>query len=412
MPSSEVMHKFKHGQLHSGSKKGPEVKSRAQAIAIMLSEKRAEGQHGGKYPEKQMGGPVGMPPMPPGMGGMVPQPGLGGPMPQGLPSSMSPMMQGFRADGGNVLRFPGRSALLDKELSQSPDQVAQNRTNRILSQVLQRPNVLPIGPSDDDKAYGGGVGGYQFGGSPTGMGLTPGFIERQEARNISRAGMPHLGPIMSTVGGRTDNHAISVPSGSYVLPAAHVSALGQGNSLNGMKVLQGMFGPSMSSPPPGVSPMKAMHSPALRPPPMPHALPRPSIMAADGGNATFKQRFPASVLAPLGVKDEGPSMDSAFSNVNDEYPLGSALRAKAAKMGNSGSSSGGSRGDAHVGKPVPIMAAGGEYVLSPQQVMRGPLKNPWNMSLDDGHAVLDHWVKKTHKKYAKTVANLPPPAKT
>lgn len=35
------MHKFKHGGLHSGSKHGPEVKNRKQAIAIMLSEKRA-----------------------------------------------------------------------------------------------------------------------------------------------------------------------------------------------------------------------------------------------------------------------------------------------------------------------------------------------------------------------------------
>jgi ATP-dependent Clp protease adapter protein ClpS len=34
------MHKFKHGELHSGSKKGPLVKNRQQAIAIMLSEKR------------------------------------------------------------------------------------------------------------------------------------------------------------------------------------------------------------------------------------------------------------------------------------------------------------------------------------------------------------------------------------
>jgi hypothetical protein len=32
------MHKFKHGQLHSGSKKGPIVKQRKQAIAIGLSE--------------------------------------------------------------------------------------------------------------------------------------------------------------------------------------------------------------------------------------------------------------------------------------------------------------------------------------------------------------------------------------
>lgn len=44
MPYNEVMSKFKHGGLHSGSKKGPVVKNRDQAIAIMMSEKReAEG---------------------------------------------------------------------------------------------------------------------------------------------------------------------------------------------------------------------------------------------------------------------------------------------------------------------------------------------------------------------------------
>ena len=42
MPSSEVLHEFKHGRLHSGSKRGPKVKNRKQAIAIMLSEKRKE----------------------------------------------------------------------------------------------------------------------------------------------------------------------------------------------------------------------------------------------------------------------------------------------------------------------------------------------------------------------------------
>ena len=41
MPYTEVMSKFKKGKLHSGSKKGKKVKSRKQAIAIMLSEKRA-----------------------------------------------------------------------------------------------------------------------------------------------------------------------------------------------------------------------------------------------------------------------------------------------------------------------------------------------------------------------------------
>ena len=49
MPSSEVLHKFKKGKLHSGSKKGPKVSNRKQAVAIMLSEKRKEKD--GKYPE-------------------------------------------------------------------------------------------------------------------------------------------------------------------------------------------------------------------------------------------------------------------------------------------------------------------------------------------------------------------------
>lgn len=44
MPKSVqgVMHEFKHGQLHSGSSKGPVVKSRKQAIAIALSEQRQQ----------------------------------------------------------------------------------------------------------------------------------------------------------------------------------------------------------------------------------------------------------------------------------------------------------------------------------------------------------------------------------
>jgi hypothetical protein len=34
----KVMHEFRTGKLHSGSKSGPKVKSRKQAIAIALSE--------------------------------------------------------------------------------------------------------------------------------------------------------------------------------------------------------------------------------------------------------------------------------------------------------------------------------------------------------------------------------------
>lgn len=40
----KVMHEFKEGKLKSGSKKGPKVKSRKQAVAIALSESRNAGE--------------------------------------------------------------------------------------------------------------------------------------------------------------------------------------------------------------------------------------------------------------------------------------------------------------------------------------------------------------------------------
>ena len=36
----QTMHEFKQGTLHSGSKRGPEVKNPRQAIAIALSQAR------------------------------------------------------------------------------------------------------------------------------------------------------------------------------------------------------------------------------------------------------------------------------------------------------------------------------------------------------------------------------------
>lgn len=44
-----VMHEYKHGELHSGAKDGPKVKSRKQALAIAFSEDRKNGgSKGGK----------------------------------------------------------------------------------------------------------------------------------------------------------------------------------------------------------------------------------------------------------------------------------------------------------------------------------------------------------------------------
>lgn len=126
---------------------------------------------------------------------------------------------------------------------------------------------------------------------------------------IARAtgGSVHVGPIHSAVGGRTDHLAIDVPSGSYVIPADIVSGLGQGNTANGLKVLERMFPPI-------------------------HAI--------------------------------------------------------------------GSR------KSVPIMAAGGEFTVSPEVV-----KKIGGGDEKKGHAVLDKFIINSRKKLVKTLKKLPGPVR-
>ena len=51
----------------------------------------------------------------------------------------------------------------------------------------------------------------------------------------------HTGPIHSSVAGRTDHLPMKVPSGAYVLPADIVSALGEGNTMAGFKVIKSIF---------------------------------------------------------------------------------------------------------------------------------------------------------------------------
>lgn len=51
----------------------------------------------------------------------------------------------------------------------------------------------------------------------------------------------HVGPIHSPVAGRTDHLPMTVPSGSYVIPADIVSSLGEGNTMAGFKIIREMF---------------------------------------------------------------------------------------------------------------------------------------------------------------------------
>ena len=58
----------------------------------------------------------------------------------------------------------------------------------------------------------------------------------------AHGGKVHKGPIHSSVAGRTDHLPMHVASGSYVIPADIISAMGEGNSMAGFKVAQNIFG--------------------------------------------------------------------------------------------------------------------------------------------------------------------------
>ena len=123
----------------------------------------------------------------------------------------------------------------------------------------------------------------------------------------------HVGPIHSPVAGRTDHLPMHVPSGSYVIPADIISAMGEGNTMAGFRVADQIFGDQM-----GI------------------------VGKAMGGSA------------------EG----------------------------------------------VPIVAAGGEYVIHPENVTR-----LGGGDMDHGHRVLDSFVKKMRAKTVQTLKNLPGPKK-
>lgn len=170
--------------------------------------------------------------------------------------------------------------------------------------------------------------------------MAPQRMMREEGGGVHKPHLPkprtrfHVGPIHSSVAGRTDHLPMHVASGSYVIPADIISSMGEGNTMAGFKHMRRMFG----------------------------GLPR-------GAGA-----------APYGVAG-GPYGE----------PIGHA--------------EGGATTDGDEG--VPIVAAGGEYVLSPDQVRTVA----GDGDLDLGHRVLDEWVKRMRASTVKTLSKLPGPRK-
>lgn len=144
----------------------------------------------------------------------------------------------------------------------------------------------------------------------------------------------HVGPIRSPVAGRTDHLNMHVKSGSYVIPADIISAMGEGNTEAGFEYAKSIFEqPFYGASKPGAG-----------------------VPYVGGG-------LPYGAASPR--KAEGGEVES-----------------------------------------VPIVAAGGEYVIDPQDVVR-----IGRGSMDDGHKILDHFVNRTRSRTIKTLKNLPGPKK-
>ena len=138
----------------------------------------------------------------------------------------------------------------------------------------------------------------------------------------------HVGPIHSSVAGRTDHLPMIVPRSSYVIPADIISASGEGNTMAGFKHAKRVF---------EGEPYAGTERPYSAPP----------------------------------------------------TPYGAELPHRASGGAESG---------------VPIVAAGGEYVISPEAVAK-----IGNGDMELGHAALDLFVKKMRNKTIKTLQKLPGP---
>lgn len=166
-----------------------------------------------------------------------------------------------------------------------------------------------------------------------------------------------VGPLIDSGPGRTDTLPISVPPGSYVVPADVVSGLpgAQGNSLAGHAALE-----------------KLMNAMPLVPDTAPYGAGTPKLARA--------RTIP-------GLASQHHLMASELDKAHG----------------------GGVKGN-HVpnedGDPIEIMAAGGEHVIHPDMVKRIGLG-----SLKRGHEILDDFVNEVRKRNIKELKKLPGPVK-
>lgn len=101
---------------------------------------------------------------------------------------------------------------------------------------------MPLTKSKTKEAFVGNVKAELGAGKPRAQALAVAYSVKRRAR--AEGGGVHIGPISSTVPGRTDHHPIDVAAGSYVIPAECVSNLGENNTNAGMVKLDDVMNTS------------------------------------------------------------------------------------------------------------------------------------------------------------------------
>jgi len=279
----------------------------------------------------------------------------------------------------------------------NPDYVAHiwepvnmNTTQRFVRGAYETPGKNPTvyDPSQDDQQMASG-----------------GVIDAAHKIAREKATPCHTGLINMAVGGRTDYLPMHVREGSYVLPADIVSALGEGNTMAGSKVVDHMFAGHPAHKAGGGSTSITISQ-------KPKLLESTRILPGDietgvngediAGTGLMGNMFASG---PFGTSGKAPQFQSLVRPSLDEYsqmkkmftPTIPSLQGKT-QAANGGPIMSGNR------RPVPIIAAGGEYVIDPDDVARYG-----GGDIDKGHNMLDDFVKHVRKHLVKTLSKLPGP---
>lgn len=265
----------------------------------------------------------------------------------------------------------------------------------------------------------------------------------------------HSGPIHSSVAGRTDHLPMHVESGSYVLPADIVSASGEGNTIAGFKHAKRVFGGtpyggssampySQGATPYGMASGGAVKHRAagilfkspddkillMRRAGRDHrgewGLPGGGIEKGETSEQAARREveeetghtYKGELKAATRRAREGVDFTTFVAHAqpfqpklneeHDGYVWATPEDAKSMDLHPGVRSTLARIAKAHGGASsgVPIVAAGGEYVVRPDEV-----EEVGGGDLDTGHRVLDEFVKRVRQELIKTLKRLPGPKK-